>query len=540
MSETGRWDVVVVGAGSSGCAVAARLSENPECKVLLIEGGGTDRSDLCRVPGMVSIIHTVPQVKKKYDWGYKTAPRPETLERKLPYMRGKVLGGSSAINGMVFVRGHRQNYDGWAADGCPGWSFDEVLPYFRKLEDFDGEASALRGEGGPVKVSLPTDISPVSEAFLQACASTCNVPILEDYNGDTQEGAALWQLTARDGVRYSSSEAYLHPALERENLDLTMNALVHRVRIENGRAVAVEYSVGDTLHVAEASQEVVLSAGAVGTPAILMRSGIGPAEQLRSLDIPVLADLPVGQNLQDHLFFPLTFLAPNGGHKGTAFHFFGGMIKEKIFGGTWFGRSVFESVAFVKLHSSSPIPDMQLHTLPWAYPSPNQDNSEERPSVDMRPAFTLLPTLIRPQSRGELRLTSADPEAAPHIDPRYLCEERDVTTLLEGIALTREIMRNEHISAEITAELHPAEDTFDDAGIRKELPNRVSTVYHPVGTCRMGSDERAVVDPTLKVRGIEGLRVADASIFPTITSGNTNAPCLMIGEKAADLIRGSQ
>lgn len=538
MSTTSHWDYVVVGAGSAGCVVAARLSEDPDCKVLLIEGGGTDRSDLCRVPGMVSIIHTVPQVKKKYDWGYKTAPRTETLDRKIPYLRGKVLGGSSAINGMVFVRGHRQNYDDWAADGCPGWDFESVLPYFKKLEDFDGASSDLRGEGGPVKVSLPTEISPVSEAFLQACASTCNIDILNDYNGATQEGAALWQLTARDGIRYSSSEAYLHPNLERENLSVVMGALVHRVRIENGRAVGVEYSVGDELFGAEASREVVLSAGAVGTPAILMRSGVGPAAQLRDLDIPIVADLPVGQNLHDHLFFPLTFLAPRGGHRGTAFHFFGGMLKQKLFGGTWFGQSVFESVAFVKLGAGAPIPDMQLHTLPWAYPSPNQDNSDERPTVDMRPAFTLLPTLIRPQSRGELRLTSKDPEAAPHIDPHYLCSENDVRTLIDGISLTREIMAHPDIAGEITEELHPGKDALTDEGLAREIPNRVCTVYHPVGTCRMGSDERAVVDPRLQVQGVDGLRVADASIFPTITTGNTNAPCLMIGEKAADLIRG--
>ena len=540
METVGSFDVIVVGAGSAGCVIAARLTENPDRKVLLLEGGGSDRSDLCRVPGMVSIIHTVPQVKKKYDWGYKTTPRAATLDRKIPYMRGKVLGGSSAINGMVFVRGNRANFDDWAAAGCPGWSFNDVLPHFKRLESFEGGANALRGEDGPIKVSRPTGISPVSEAFIHAAAGTCGVDIFDDYNGESQEGAGLWQLSCREGVRYSSSEGYLHPNMSRPNLTVTTGALVHRVRVEGGRAVGVEYSVGGKLHFAQADTEVVLSAGAIGSPAILMRSGIGPADNLSKLDIPVQAALPVGQNLHDHLFFPLTFVAPRGGHKGTAFHFFGGMLQEKLFGGTWFGRSVFESVAFVNLNQGSPIPDMQLHTLPWAYPSPNQDTSnEQRPNVDTRAAFTLLPTLIYPESRGEVTLTSADPSAHPQIDPHYLEAGADVETLLKGIALTREIMAHPDIAGEVTEELHPGVKAFSGEALRRELPNRICTVYHPVGTCRMGSDERAVVDPSLRVRGVEGLRVADASIMPSITGGNTNAPCLMIGEKAAALIAGA-
>lgn len=538
MSTPAGWDYIIVGAGSAGCVIAARLTEDPACRVLLIEGGGSDRSDLCRVPGMVSIIHTVPQVKKKYDWGYKTAPKPLTLDRKIPYIRGKVLGGSSAINGMVFVRGHRTNYEGWEAQGCPGWGWQDVLPYFKRLEDYEGGPSDLRGAGGPIKVSKPTDISPVSEAWQHAVASTCGVPILDDYNGEHQEGTGLWQLSARDGIRYSSSEAYLHPNTDRPNLEVLTGALVHRVLLSDGRASGIEYSTGDQQHQVEAASGVVLCAGSVGTPAILMRSGVGPAAHLGELDIPVVADLPVGQNLHDHIFFPLTFLTPRGGHKGTALHFFSGMVKEKLFGGTWFGRSVFESVAFVKLNSSSPVPDLQLHSLPWAYPSPNQDDSESRPNVDKRAAFTILPTLIYPESRGEIRLRSTDPDEAPHIDPNYLSTDQDVETLVQGVKLAREIMMDPAIADEVNQELHPGKDAATEAELRREIPNRISTVYHPVGTCRMGTDERAVVGPDLRVRGLDGLWVADASIFPTITGGNTNAPCLMIGEKAADLIRG--
>jgi choline dehydrogenase-like flavoprotein len=537
MIESGGWDYVVAGAGSAGCIIAARLSEDPACKVLLLEGGGSDDSSLCRVPGMVSIIHTVPKVKKKYDWGYKTTPQQWALDRKIPYIRGKVLGGSSAINGMVFVRGNRVNYDDWAAQGCTGWGYEDVLPYFKKLEDFEAGASEYRGADGPIKVSRPDNISPLSQAFLDACSESCGVSIIDDYNAGSQEGAALWQLSCRDGIRYSSSEGYLRPNRKRENLKVVTRALVHKVVIEGGRAVGIEYSTKKETITARASREVVLSAGSVGTPAILMRSGVGPAAHLMDLGIDVVSDLPVGDNLQDHLFFPLTFLAPRGGHKGTAFHFLSGMIKEKLFGGTWFGRSVFESVAFLKLDSSAKMPDLQLHTLPWAYPSPNQDNTESRPQVDKRAAFTLLPTLICPESKGTLRLTSTEPDADPHIDPNYLAVQKDADTLIQGIAITRQIMAHSAIAPEVTGELHPAGDTFDEAELRRELPNRISTVYHPVGTCKMGVGKDAVVDPQLRVNGVEGLRVADASIFPNITSGNTNAPCLMIGEKAADLLR---
>jgi choline dehydrogenase-like flavoprotein len=532
------WDYVIVGAGSAGCVIAARLTEDPSCRVLLLEAGGTDRTALCKMPGMVSIIHMVPQVKKKFDWGYKTEPRQETLGRVIPYVRGKVLGGSSAINGMVFVRGNRANYDGWAADGCDGWAFDDVLPYFKRLEDFEDGESEYRGGSGPIKVSRADGISPVSEAFLHACARTCSVDILDDYNAEQQEGVARFQLSSRAGLRYSTSEGYLHPNMARPNLDVIPRALVDKVVLEGSRAVGIAYQVGGQDRVARADVEVVLCAGSVGTPPILLRSGIGPSLDLAALDVPVVADLPVGRNLQDHLFLPMSFVAPNGGHKGTASHFIAGMIKEVIFGGTWFSRSVFDCVAFVKLDSASPVPDLQIHVLPWCYPSPNRDDDTVRPTVDPRAALTVQPTLIYPQSRGEITLTSTDPAAAPRIDPHYLEAEADVKTLMDGIALCREIMAHEAIRSEITCELHPGEDYLDTAAMRRELPNRVATVYHPVGTARMGQDERAVVDPQLRVRGIEGLRVADASIIPRIPGGNTNAACIMIGEKAADLIRG--
>jgi choline dehydrogenase-like flavoprotein len=532
-----QYDYIVVGAGSSGCAVAGRLSEDPACRVLLLEAGGTDRTRYCTKPGMVSIIHTIPQVKKRFDWGYYTKPQAAALDRRLPYPRGKVLGGSSSINGMVFVRGNRKNFDDWAAEGCDGWTYDEVLPYFKRFETFSDGDPAYRGQDGPVHITRRKEVSPVSTAVRNAIADACDVPLLDDYNAGEQEGSAFLQMNAKDGRRYSTSEAYIEPARARDNFAVETGVQVLRVLLEGTRAVGVEYSKNGEVHTVRADAEIVLSGGVVGSAQILMLSGIGPARHLAEMGIDVVADLPVGDNLHDHLFVPLVFLAPRAGHRGTATHFLGGMLKEFTFGGTWFGQTVFEVMAFLNAGLGSDVPDLQVHSLPWAYPAPNQD-APGRPKVDKRPAITVQPTMIYPKSRGTLRLKSGDPNDAPIIDPAYLTNSADVDLLMRGIEITREFMANAAVTSELKGELHPGADFSDSAAMRKELPNRVCTVYHPVGTCRMGTDERAVVDPQLRVRGIEGLRVADASIMPTITGGNTNAPCIMIGEKAADLLRG--
>ncbi|MBM65365.1 MAG: choline dehydrogenase [Myxococcales bacterium] len=534
------YDYIVVGAGSAGCALAARLTEDPNCRVLLLEAGGSDRTAFCTKPGMISVVHTVPQVKKKFDWGYKTQARDWTLDRKIPYIRGRVMGGSSAINGMIFVRGNRANYDSWAAQGCTGWGFDDVLPYFKRLEDFEAGESDLRGAGGPVAVTRPKDCSPVSELFMEAVAEVTGVPRIEDYNGPTQEGVSIVQMSAKDGLRYSTSQAYLEPNRNRPNLTIVSRATVLKVNLEGTRAVGLDYQAGREVVTVSARCEVLLCGGVIGSAQILMLSGIGPAAHLAEHGIDCVADLPVGQNLHDHLFFPLVFLMPRGGHRGTPWHFFGGMFKEYLFGGgTWFGETVFEGMAFVKTSAGESIPNLQLHSLPWAYPAPNQD-APVRPKVDMRPALTVLPTMIYPKSRGEVRLRSADPLDAPMIDPHFLEDPADLKFLLDTTELTREIMASSAIAGEVTGELEPGGDYRDRAALAREMPNRVCTVYHPVGTCRMGVDERAVVDPELRVLGIQGLRVADASIMPDIIGGNTNAPSIMIGEKAADLLRAAQ
>jgi choline dehydrogenase-like flavoprotein len=529
------FDYVVVGAGSAGSIVASRLAEAKDTSVLLIEAGGTDRNRFCRIPGMISIVHTVPQVKKMFDWGYYTVPQEHANNRKIPTVRGKVLGGSSAINGMLFVRGHKSNYEDWKAGGATGWGFDDVLPAYKKLEDWEGGASDYRGAGGPVPVIKARKVTPATEAYLDALSSTLGVPRIDDYNAASQEGASLFQMSTKDGIRFSSSEAYLHRR-KKPSLEVRTGLTVTRVVFEGSRAVGVEVLAGNEKKTLRAKKEVILSGGVIGSAQILMLSGIGPAAHLKEQGIGVRADLPVGRNLHDHLFFPLTFLAPKAIHKGTAMHFFGGMIQEATVGDTWFARTVFEGAAFVKTkYGSGPAPDLQIHSLPWSYPSPNQD-LPVRPTVDMRPALTVMPTLIYPKSRGEMRLASSDPTAAPLIDPKYLSDPQDTKLLMEGIRMVREIMLGEKMKGIVSGELHPGPDFSDTAALARELPNRICTVYHPVGTCRMGTDSAAVVDPQLKVRGVEGLRVADASIMPSITGGNTNAPALMIGERCAEMI----
>lgn len=530
-------DYIVVGAGSAGCIVASRLAETG-ARVVLLEAGGRDRSRFLRVPGMISIMHSLPQVKKRFDWGHYTVPQKHAAGRRIPTTHGKVLGGSSSVNGMLFVRGHRSNYDEWAAEGCTGWSYDDVLPSFKRLEDWEGGASELRGEGGPIPVRRQKDLSPASVALMEAISGSMGVPRTDDYNGASQEGVGVVQMSADGGARYSSSKGYL-PSDRRSNLRVEVGTAVSRVVFEGSRAVGVEVLDKSGPRLIRATSEVVLSAGVMGSPQLLMLSGVGPAEHLGEMGLDVRADLPVGKNLHDHLFVPMTFLAPTAVRRGTAPHFLAGIVAEATRGDTWMGRTVFDSMAFVRTdHASGDRPDLQIHTMPWSYPSPNQDKPV-RHTVDTRPALTVLPTLIYPKSRGELRLASTDPTAAPLIDPAYLSEADDARFLLDGMKRVRDVMASEHMADVVSGELHPGPGFSDEAALARELPHRIHTVYHPGGTCRMGVDERAVVDPELRVRGVENLRVADASIMPTITGGNTNAPSMMIGERCAELMQRS-
>ena len=526
-------DYVVAGAGSAGCVLARRLAETG-ATVILLEAGGPDRTRLVRQPGMIAIFHNVPALKKRLDWGYYTAPQASALGRRIPQPRGRVLGGSGSINGMVFVRGNRTNYDEWAAAGCVGWSYADVLPSFKRFEDWEDGATAFRGSGGPVKVTRQQDLTPASSAFIEALAATAGVKQIDDYNGEAQEGVAVCQQNASGGLRYSSSIGYLNRR-DLPNLTITTGALVTRVVIEAGRATGVEVLTQAGRGIIRAAREVILCAGVFGSPQLLMLSGVGPAGHLRQHGITVVADLPVGDNLHDHLFVPMTYCMTSARNRGTTPYFVGGVLREAIRGGSWMGRTVFEVLGFVRSSRAGDVPDLQIHVLPWSYPFPNQD-APIRHKVDKRCALTIMPTLIYPKSRGTLRLASADPAAAPVIDPGYLTDPDDTRLLLEGMELTRAVMASKIIADQVSLELSPGPRYPDRAALAAELPHRATSVYHAVGTCRMSTDERAVVDPDLRVRGIDGLRVADASIMPSITGGNTNAPAMMIGEHCASLM----
>jgi choline dehydrogenase len=380
-------------------------------------------------------------------------------------------------------------------------------------------------------VTRQQDLTPASLAFIEALATTAGVKKIDDYNGESQEGVAVCQQNAGGGLRYSSSIGYL----DRHglpNLTVTTGALITRVLIEDGRATGVEVRTQAGHGIIRADHEVILCAGVFGSPQLLMLSGIGPAEHLRQHGITVVADLPVGDNLHDHLFVPMTYCMTSARNRGTTPYFVGGILREAIRGDSWMGRTVFEVLGFVRSSHASDVPDLQIHVLPWSYPFPNQD-APVRHKVDKRPALTIMPTLIYPRSRGTLRLASADPSAAPVIDPGYLTDPDDTRLLLEGMELTRATMASKIITDQVSLELSPGPGYPDRAALAAELPNRATSVYHAVGTCRMGTDERAVVNPDLRVRGVDGLRVADASIMPSITGGNTNAPAMMIGEHAA-------
>jgi choline dehydrogenase-like flavoprotein len=532
---THRADYIVVASGSSGGVLARRLADSGAA-VILIEAGRRDNTQLVRKPGMIGPLHAVPQLKAKVDWGHYTVEQKHALGRRIPQTHGKVLGGSSSINGMVFVRGNRKNYDDWAAEGNAGWSYADVLPSFKRFESFEDGGNDYRGGNGPIKVIRAKDLTPASECFIEALSQTAGLKKNEDYNAAEQEGVSIFQQNNADGLRYSSSVGYLddRPA----NLTVLPNTPAARVVLDKGRAIGVEIVTRTGRELVRAEREVILSGGVYGSPHVLMLSGIGPADHLRAFGIDVVADLPVGDNLHDHMFVPMTFAMPTALRRPNPLYFARAYSREMFSSGsTWLARSVFEVVAFSRVSHAQDIPNLQIHVLPWSYPGPNQD-APIRHKPDPRRALTVFSTLIYPKSRGTFRLTSGDPTAKPAIDPNYLDEQADIDVLVDGMELIRETMAHSAICDGVQVEVSPGPQYRTRADLAKEVLNRATTVYHPVGTCRMGVDERAVVDPQLRVRGVEGLRVADASIMPSIVGGNTNAPSLMIGEHAASIVLG--
>jgi choline dehydrogenase len=534
-------DYVVVGSGSSGAVVAGRLAE-AGYSVIMLEAGKSDakgaRGYFTRKPGMAAPMHFEEHIERGFDWGYKTVPQVSMNGREMLATRGRVMGGSSSVNGMVYVRGHRRNFDAWAAEGNTGWSADEVNAAFKRLEDFEDGENEYRGAGGPIKVSRSKIIQDATRQFIQATSETLGVPVLDDYNAAEQEGVAHMQENARGGVRYSSTRGYVHDLAPRW-LEVQTDSLATKIVMEGDRAVGVEVldrrRKNGGRRTIRAHREVIVSGGFVNTPQLLMLSGIGPSAHLKQFGIECIADLPVGDNLHDHLFHPLSYHVPSVSIRATPGFMSKSMAKAARGGETFLDHSMFESVGFVRTSIATDVPDLQLIVLPWAYPDPGAgDHGKQRP--DSRPSLGVFSTLIYPKSRGTIRLASADPTAAPLIDYGFLNEPDDVKVLAEGTAMIREIMASSAFGGGVKEEIYPGDAIPKGADMSDAIRRRSVSVMHGVGTCRMGVDDRAVVSPDLKVRGIDGLRVADASIMPSITGGNTNAPCYMIGERAVDFI----
>ncbi len=517
-------DYVVVGAGSAGAIVARRLADSG-ASVILVESGRRNRSSLVRTPGLVGPMHTVARIQRRVTWQRESVRQPHALGRRFPQIHGRVLGGTSAVNGMAFVRGHRQNFDDWAADGATGWTHADVLPYFRRLETFEDGPSHCRGGSGPIQVTRVRDRAPATEGFLGALSSVTGVQRNDDYNGAEQEGPAIVQQSVLRGQRQSTAACYLDDAPS--NLQSTTGRTVQRVLVQQGRAIGVEVRTRSGIEQIYAHREVVLSAGTFASAQLLMLSGIGPAAHLSSLGIDVVSDLPVGDNLQDHVFMPQAFSVTTG-RLVTPGRFARTLIRERVSpDSTWLAQTPFEGVAFVRSPHAGAVPDVQLFAMPFSRQAPH-----EAPF----PAMTILSILMYPRSRGTVRLASTDPDVAPLIDPNYFAEPNDVELLVSAMSLVREAMADASLAKVVRGELEPSRSRTGAAALAHDVRERAAVIFHPVGTCRIGTDERAVIDPQLRVIGVDGLRVADASVMPTITGGNTNAPAMMIGERAADLI----
>ncbi|TLG05299.1 choline dehydrogenase [Nocardia cyriacigeorgica] len=531
-------DYVVVGSGSAGAVVARRLADTGAA-VTLIESGRRLRGPLVTIPGMCGAIHAMTMLQRRVTWPAYTIPQQHMCDRTLPQSHGRALGGGSVINGMAFVRGNQRNYDDWAGDGAPGWGFSDVLPSFRRLESFEDGPSDLRGGTGPIAVERTTGLAPITECFMSALSATAGVGSNSDYNGAQQTGVAALQQSTSAGRRVGTDRGYLSDAPP--NLRVISGVTATRVIVEHGRAVGVELAAGKNrrrIEPVRAGREVIISAGSLGSPRLLMLSGIGHAAHLREHGIDVIADLPVGDNLHDHLFVPMSYLAPSG-RTASPMSFAAAMARECVRPrSTYLSHTLFEAVAFVDsgVRLRPGVPDLQMFILPMSYPE-NQDEPGLHLAADPSPSLTLLPTMLYPESRGTVRLASPDPFAAPRIDPNYLAEPRDLATLLAGMELVRETIAHADVAPDVGREVLPGSHR-SDSDLADFVRRNASGVYHPVGTCRMGTDERAVVDPQLRVRGVDGLRVADASIMPSIVGGNTNAAAMMIGERAAELIIG--
>ncbi len=528
MNDIQTYDYVVVGAGSAGAVVANRLSANPRCNVLLLEAGPASHHWSPIPLGYAKLLHN-----QAVNWCYSSEPEASTDGRRLPVPRGRMLGGSSSINGCAFVRGQAQDFDTWAQMGNRGWSFKDVLPFFKRMESYEGDGDdALRGREGPLRITNPKPTLPLYQALINA-AGEVGIPCAVDYNGAGQDGIAMSQATIADGRRQSTAHCYLEPIRKRSNLTIATGALAQSLILTGTRCTGVRYTVGSSSQAARATCEVIVSAGSINSPQLLELSGIGQPDRLRDLGIEVNLALPgVGENLRDH-FAPRTRWAI--GSKGFTFNdrgrglgFIHQVLRYTVLRQGMLGMVAAPIRAFVRSRDGLDVPDLLLGWVPMLY--------EPGPKLSKQSGMTCYAHPMRPESKGHIHITSADPSRAPAIRFNFFSEPIDAELCIRAIRIVRSIMMAPALADMQVSELAPGSEQTSDDEILAWVKEAAETTYHPVGTCKMGSDPMAVVDDQLRVRGIAGLRIADASIMPTLTSGNTNAPAIMIGEKAADMI----